>query len=76
MIPILKDEDTVIGFLRDAISCIVTEERNGKFELQITYPLTGQLASDIVINNLILAKPNDTSENQLFRIYEVMKCRE
>lgn len=73
MIPILKDEDTVIGFLRDAISCIVTEERNGIFELQITYPLTGQLVSDIVINNLILAKPNDTSENQLFRIYEVTK---
>lgn len=73
MIPIIKSDSATIGFLTDALTCTVTEERNGAFELELTYPITGQLADNLVINNQILAKPNDTSENQLFRIYEVTK---
>ena len=30
-----------LGALTDAISCTVTEERNGAFELSMVYPLTG-----------------------------------
>ena len=75
MIPILKNKNngTTIGFLKDVISCVVTEERNGTYELLMTYPLTGQHASYITTGRCIIAKPNDTSENQIFQIYEVTK---
>jgi len=75
MIPILKNKNngTTIGFLKDVISCIVTEERNGVYELLMTYPLTGQHASRITTGRCILAKPNDTTDNQIFQIYEVTK---
>ena len=33
----------VIGRLSDAISCTVTEERNGQYELHMEYPIDGQL---------------------------------
>lgn len=39
----------------------------------MTYPVTGSLFSEITVDRLIKAKPNDTSDNQLFRIYEVTK---
>lgn len=51
MIPILYDAlekdftTNGIGFLTDAVSCIVTEERNGTYELALTYPTKGHLAS-------------------------------
>lgn len=30
-----------LGALSDAITCEVTEERNGEFELEMEYPVTG-----------------------------------
>ena len=65
--------DTVVGFLADALSCVVTEERNGVFELSLTYPVTGKMFPKIAIDRFIKAKPNDTADLQLFRIYEVSK---
>ena len=73
MIPILMQNDTVVGFLADALSCVVTEERNGVFELSLTYPVTGQMFPEIEIDRFVKAKPNDTADLQLFRIYEVSK---
>ena len=75
MIPILKNKNngSTLGFLKDVISCTVTEERNGEFELLMTYPLTGQHANLITTGRCIIAKPNDTAENQIFQIYEVTK---
>ncbi len=74
MIPILKNaKEEIIAFLADALSCVVTEERNGAYELELTYPITGKNAYDIAVDCLILAKPNETSQEQLFRIYEVSK---
>ena len=64
---------TVLGFLADATSCVVTEERNGVFELTLTYPVTGTLFPELQIDRLVKAKPNDTADLQLFRIYEVSK---
>lgn len=40
--------DTVIGFLADALSCVVSEERNGVFELTLTYPVTGALFDSFI----------------------------
>lgn len=73
MIPILMQNDTVVGFLADALSCVVTEERNGVFELSLTYPVTGGMFPELQIDRLVKAKPNDTADLQLFRIYEVSK---
>ena len=47
MIPILMQDDTTVGFLKEAMSCVVTEERNGVFELTLTYPVTGAPAPEI-----------------------------
>ena len=79
MIPILyskTDNDYTkngVGFLTDTISCDVTEERNGAFECVFTYPITGQHYADITEGAVIKAKPNDTSNPQLFRIYSHSK---
>lgn len=79
MIPILyeKTEQAFttngLGRLTDAISCKVEEERNGMYELTMVYPMTGIHFSDLVEDRLILAKPNDTSANQIFRIYSIEK---
>ena len=81
MIPILfqtMTEGTVptnygIGPLTDCISCTVTEERNGSYELAMTYAVEGIHASEIEPNRFILAKPNYTDNPQIFRIYKVGK---
>ena len=36
-----------LGVLTDAISCTVTEERNGAFELTMQYPDTGVHFADL-----------------------------
>ena len=77
MIPVLfeataKNFDTFgIGVLKDTISCEVTEERNGPFELVLKYPTSGFLYEYIKKERIVLAKPNDTKANQAFRIYEI-----
>lgn len=79
MIPILYktvSEGTVpsnygVGALTDAISATVTEERNGAYELALTYPANGIHAEDIEPNAFIKAKPNFMDDPQLFRIIKV-----
>lgn len=77
MIPILYKADAVdfstfgIGALSECTLCEVTEERNGAFECTLKYPVTGILLSELKNERLIKAKPNDTSKEQLFRIYRI-----
>lgn len=77
MIPILFNETATdfttfgIGVLRECTSCEVTEERNGSFELTLKYPTSGDLFSYLKNERIIVAKPNDLSKNQAFRIYKV-----
>jgi phage minor structural protein len=60
-----------LGSLHDAISCKVTEERNGCYELELEYPVGG-LHYDLIENNrIIYAKPNETSDPQPFDIKEI-----
>lgn len=81
MIPILYEKDTTnvditkkgLGVLVDVASCVVTEERNGIFELKMEYPINGVHFQEITVDRLILAKPNQSGYNQLFRIYSVSK---
>ena len=68
MIPVLLSGTAVTGFLADALTCVVTEERNGIYELSLTYPVTGSLFSELAVDRFVKAKPNDTSDllNLLF----------
>ena len=63
-------ESNGIGKLCDAISCIVTEKRNGSYELQMAYPADGLHAAGLAEENIILAKPSENSDPQPFRIYK------
>ena len=62
-----------IGPLTDALACTVTEERNGAYELSLTYAASGIHAEDIKVNRFIMAKPNYTDNPQIFRIYKIGK---
>ena len=73
MTPILLSGTTVRGFLAEALTCVVTEERNGVFELELTYPVSGLMFPELCADRLIKAKPNDTADCQFFRIYQISK---
>lgn len=77
MIPVLYDVNETyfttngLGGLPDAVSCIVTEERNGEYELEMEYPITGLHFNDITIERIIYAVPADGKAAQPFVIYEI-----
>ena len=62
-----------LGALNEAISCTVTEELNGIYELELAYPITGRLFSSLVNSALIVAEPYEGATAQAFRIYKVTK---
>ncbi len=62
-----------LGALSDAISCKVTEERNGEFELEMEYPITGIRYEELQLRRIIMAKANPYSDPQPFRIYAITK---
>ncbi|MBR2175458.1 MAG: phage tail protein [Clostridia bacterium] len=74
MIPVLYSADGKrLGALADCTKCYVTEERNGIFEAEVDYPMQSDLFGSIEKGCYILAKPNDISEPQKFRIYKPSK---
>lgn len=62
-----------LGKISDAISCKVTEERNGIFELEMEYPINGIRYNDILLRNIIVCPPNPFDPPQAFRIYSISK---
>lgn len=78
MNPILFAKDATqfntngIGRL-EAISCIVTEERNGIFELEMTIAETALHAAEIEMQSVIMAKVPDKQNLQAFRVYKLTK---
>ena len=78
MNPILFAKDATqlntngIGRL-EAISCIVTEERNGVFELEMTIAETALHAAEIEMQSIIMAKVPDKQNLQAFRVYKLTK---
>ena len=75
MIPILY-EATETNFtsngvcrLAEATECHVIEERNGEYELTLTYPITGKYYDKIQEGMYIAATHDDKSDRQPFRIY-------
>lgn len=78
MKPILFDKSansfTTNGIGRlDAISCKVTEERNGLYELELEIAETANHASEIEMTSVIVAKPSQSGSNQAFRVYKLTK---
>lgn len=57
--------------LVDCISCIVKEERNGCFNLELQYPLNGVNSDKIVLNAIIMSEPRPTANPEPFRICEI-----
>lgn len=74
MIPILYEKDETLfisnglGRLREMISAVVTEERNGVYELDFEYPVTAEDFNDIQIGRIIGVTHDDTDDVQPFDI--------
>lgn len=62
-----------IGILSACVSCEVTEEANGIFELAMTYPMDGIHFEEISDRAIIKAKADQLREPQLFRVYAISK---
>lgn len=79
MIPVLFEKGTEnfntngIGCLSDAVSCIVEEERNGIYELEMKYPIYGMHYDELVMSAIIWATPSEGKNEQGFRIYKITK---
>lgn len=75
MIPILYDKSETsftsngLGRLADCTSCTVTEERNGIYECQFTYPVTGEMYSEIQEGRILGVIHDDVHDIQPFDIY-------
>lgn len=75
MIPILYNTyetaftSNGVGRLSDCISCLVTEERNGVYEVEFTYPITGVHYADIQEGMIICVDHDETGDKQPFEIY-------
>ena len=79
MIPILYESNETefisngLGRLRDCISCEVTEERNGIYECEFEYPITGLHYSDILLGRIIAVEHDESGDIQPFDIYAYSK---
>lgn len=74
MIPILFEktetafESNGLGRLRDCISCVVTEERNGIYECDFEYPIDGVNYDRIQLGRIIGVEHDESSDIQPFDI--------
>ena len=57
----------------DPISCTVTEERNGQYELEMVISMDDRHYADIMEGRLILARHDETSDLQPFEIYRISR---
>lgn len=79
MIPILYDKDETsftsngLGRLRDCISCVVTEERNGIYECDFEYPITGAHYNEIQVGRIIGVTHDESGDIQPFDIVSYTK---
>lgn len=62
-----------LGGLNDATKCVVVEERNGEYVLDMEYPVNGKRYHDLMLRRSIFAKPNPYDDPQPFRIYSISK---
>ena len=58
-----------LGRLGDCTRCIVTEERNGKYEVEFDYPITGKYYDVIQKDYIISVTHDEAGDRQPFKIY-------
>lgn len=79
MIPILYESTETefnnngLGRLRETISAVVTEERNGVYELEFSYPVTAEDFNDIRIGRIVGVTHDDSGDIQPFDIVSYEK---
>lgn len=78
MIPVLY-ESTETAFitnglcrLQDCVSCVVTEERNGIYECDFEYPISGRNFEKIQLGRIIAVTHDDTGDIQPF---DIVSCQ-
>ena len=75
MIPILYEHNETaftsngLGRLPDCVSCTVIEERNGVFEVELVYPITGLHYADLQEGRIICVTHDEQKDLQPFEIY-------
>ena len=75
MIPILYDSNEAaftsngLGRMPDVISCRVIEERNGVYECEFQYPISGRMYNEIREGRIVGCTHDDTRDIQPFDIY-------
>lgn len=57
--------------LNEYVSCAVTEELNGMYELEMEYHMDSKAFNELKIRRIIYCKPNPYSTPQPFRIYAI-----
>lgn len=62
-----------IGQLSDTLRCIVTEELNGEYELEMDYPVTGGHFDDLKEGRILYVRHSDQVDKQPFEIYKISK---
>lgn len=76
MIPILYNKDETrfitngVGRLTDCTRAVVTEERNGVYELEFDIPITGEHFNDISLGMIVACTHDDKHDVQPFVIYQ------
>lgn len=79
MIPVLFDSNETsfttngLGRLRDCTSCVVTEERNGIYECDFDYPVTGYNYNLIQVGRIVAVSHDDQGDIQPFDIVSFTK---
>lgn len=61
------------GVLSDALSCMITQELNGQYELAMRYPVGGMHYDGIGYRSIIVAPVDPLSADQAFRVYRITK---
>lgn len=81
MRPILYDADRTsfpagadngMGILSDALSCKVTQELNGQYELELHYPVEGIHYGEIALRSILRATVGPDGGLQPFRVYRIV----
>lgn len=81
MKPILYDADRTsfpanvdngLGVLADAMSCKVTQELNGQYELELHYPVEGIHYEEIALRAILRATVGPDGKMQPFRVYRIV----
>jgi phage minor structural protein len=78
MIPVLyistETDYTKVGMpLTECVKCEITEERNGAFDGELSYPVDGVFFAHLTYGAIVKTTSNTTSDPQLFRIQKVTK---